>query len=293
MIGFIILHYIVEDETKKCVDSILNLNGNKKIVIVDNCSPNESLIGLKKYYQNNCDVDIIKNVSNNGFSKGNNYGYQYLLNKYSNIDFVVIMNNDMEIKQNDFISKIYDIYSRKKFFVLGPDIYSTSKKIHQNPEVRTIRTVEKIDKELIRLKKITKSKLIIKSVLRKIPFMKLCVQKIKKIKMVNNDYEHEQINTTLHGSCLIFSKLFIEKRKKAFFDKTKFYCEAQILDYECQKNNWMRIYSPELKVLHHEDIATNASYNSYVKRSLFQINCEINSLNEFKKLIKENEKNEH
>ena len=40
MIAFVILHYRAADMTRKCVERIKALEGDKKIVIVDNASPN-------------------------------------------------------------------------------------------------------------------------------------------------------------------------------------------------------------------------------------------------------------
>lgn len=295
MVTFIILHYLVFEETKKCVDSLLKLKGNKHIVIVDNCSPNDSKDKLEKEYKEHEEVSIIQNIENNGFAKGNNYGYEYIKDKIDS-DFVVVMNNDMEILQEDFISNIYKIYDEEKFFVLAPDIFSTSMKIHQNPEKITMRTKESIEKELQKIEKSIKSegKLKIKGVLYQIPYMmkiKSIIKRLKKSK--DKDYLKRQYNVTLHGSCLIFSKLYLNKRSKLFFERTKFYCEAQILDYECERDNFLRLYDPSIKVLHHEDVSTNAAFETYLKKAQFMNNCMKESLIEFLKLLEKDKKNEH
>ena len=143
MVVFVILHYLVEKETEKCVDSILKLKSPKKVIIVDNCSPNESYEGLKKYYLNNKDVYVIKNNTNGGFADGNNFGYKYAKSVIKDISFMVVMNNDMEINQKNFINLIQKAYDEDKFYVLGPDIYSTFAKIHQNPEAKKTTNLEK------------------------------------------------------------------------------------------------------------------------------------------------------
>lgn len=292
MITFIILHYMVTNETKKCVDSILKLKGEKNIVVVDNQSPNNSKKELEDIYKENKNVHIIQNVENNGFAKGNNFGYEYV-KKYIKSDFIVVMNNDMEIQQENFIEEIYKIYEEEKFYVLGPDIYSTYAKIHQNPEKRALRTYEAVEKELEKVKDVYSKKymLRIKAILYKLPLMNRVKGYLKKIKESQNlEYSKKQYNVTLHGSCLIFSKLYLEKREKLFFDKTKFYCEAQILDYQCEKENMLRIYDPRIEVLHHEDVSTNAAHKNYIEKAQFMKNNMINSLNEFLKLIKEDTK---
>ncbi len=291
MVYFLILHYMVDKVTEKCVDSILKLKEEKKIVIVDNCSPNNSYELLKEYYKNKDDVIIIKNSENIGFAHGNNFGYEYIKNRFNDIDFITVMNNDMEIKQEDFIEKIYSEYNKEKFFVLGPDIFSIEKGIHQNPETsnHVINNIEKINKDIERVRNTPKIKIIIKGVLRRIPGAIKAITYIKRKKRSKDKrYLIKLYNCTLHGSCLIFSKDFIKNREYAFYPNTRFYCESQILDYQCEQNNWLRVYSPELHVIHYEDLATNATYKSYAKKLTFQNECLIQSLEEFKKLIMEN-----
>ena len=64
---------------------------------------------------------MLINDENLGFAKGNNVAYQYSKLKY-NPDFIVIMNNDVEIETNNFEEKVSEIYEREKFHLLGPDI---------------------------------------------------------------------------------------------------------------------------------------------------------------------------
>ena len=42
MIVFVVLHYNVYEETLVCVESLIKLKGEKRIVIVDNGSPKNS-----------------------------------------------------------------------------------------------------------------------------------------------------------------------------------------------------------------------------------------------------------
>ena len=116
MVCFVILHYMALDETVQCVESILNnIEGEKKVIVVDNCAPNGTLADL------------------------HNFGYQYAVSRYDP-DFAVVMNNDMEITQRDFIAQMVKSYSEYGFAVMGPDIYSTKKKYHQNPQTRKMPT---------------------------------------------------------------------------------------------------------------------------------------------------------
>ncbi|HEM5053539.1 TPA: glycosyltransferase, partial [Streptococcus suis] len=84
MICFIILHYMVKEETIKCVESILEREmDNIQIIIVDNLSPNNSGQELFEYYKGNDIVDVLLNDENAGFASGNNVGYSYTKEKYN------------------------------------------------------------------------------------------------------------------------------------------------------------------------------------------------------------------
>lgn len=293
MFCFVILHYIVTEETIHTVDSIINLvAGNYKVIVVDNCSPNRSFAQLNNRYQNHSNVDIIQNTSNAGYAKGINFGYDYALAQYSP-DFVICMNNDMEIKQEDFLSRISKIYNETHFHVLGPDIYSTSACIHQNPEKSTIRNMNDVEEHIKQVKKIRQGtfKLKMKGLLRRNKFFYQLYKKHKKGQKDKDDEKHTVLKgCALHGACLIFSNLFIEARNYALYPETEFYCEAQILDYECHRDHLIQIYDSDLQIFHHEDVATDAVAGTYYNKMIKKCDKVLVSLQIFKKLIEQDEK---
>ena len=78
MVCFVILHYMALEETVVCVESILhNVEGEKRIVVVDNASPNGSVKQLRERYEDEPLVDVIETGKNLGFARGNNFGYRY------------------------------------------------------------------------------------------------------------------------------------------------------------------------------------------------------------------------
>ena len=75
---FIILNYKTYKDTLVLVDSLLEQGlGNRRIIIIDNASPNESYEILNAKYGNNGSVDVIYSEENGGFSKGNNIGLRF------------------------------------------------------------------------------------------------------------------------------------------------------------------------------------------------------------------------
>lgn len=118
--AIIILNYSNYNLTKECVDNILALGIEAYIVIVDNNSPNNSYEFLKQEYKGNKLVDIIKTKENKGYSSGNNYGIKYIINKKTDINYIAIINPDVEIKEKKiFIDIINKMEKREDIALMG------------------------------------------------------------------------------------------------------------------------------------------------------------------------------
>lgn len=91
---FIILNYKTFGETISIVDELLGEGlGDRRILIVDNASPNESFQVLTKTFFNEPKVEVISTEQNGGYAKGNNFALKYV-KKYSP-QYVCIINNDV------------------------------------------------------------------------------------------------------------------------------------------------------------------------------------------------------
>ena len=133
MTAFVILHYRAIDTTRSCVKSIRALAGDKHIVIVDNASPNGTGAVLAEEFAASPDVTVLLHGKNDGFARGNNVGVRWVY-EHLDADFTVVLNNDVEIPQHDFIPQIARIYAQHPFDLLGPDIVSVFSGIHQSPK---------------------------------------------------------------------------------------------------------------------------------------------------------------
>jgi len=117
-IGFVIVNYNDYETTKRLLDNIKDYDCLKKIVVVDNCSTDNSLEELNKIESKK--IDIISNVSNKGYASGLNCGAKYLMNKLNN-PIIVFSNSDIIInKEQDIVSLANDI--NRKIKVVGPVI---------------------------------------------------------------------------------------------------------------------------------------------------------------------------
>jgi len=288
--AFVILHYLAEKDTIECVQSILkNLcNNNYEIIIVDNYSDNGSLERLKECFQNGQNIHFIELESNVGFAKGNNAGYLYA-KKFLKIEFIILINNDILVKQKDFLLMIFRKYRENKFDILGPDIISTMSGRHQNPIARKGLTETEITETIDR----TKSRLR----LNKIGYLGLKFKVfgfIKKVlnykpKMNANDcFDKEIENVPLHGCCLIFSPNYI-KKYNGLYSKTFMYAEEYILYYIAAQEKLKIVYWPEILIFHKEDAATNAYLKKGIKKRTFMYENSIDSYNKLRAIQNDNE----
>lgn len=103
-LSIIIVNYKKYELTERCIESILKNIGdiNYEIVVLDNCSPNNSYKKLKEKYNSYKNISVIKNEENRGFGDGNNKAVK--LSKYKNILLlnpdVVVLEDSIELMLN-------------------------------------------------------------------------------------------------------------------------------------------------------------------------------------------------
>ncbi|MCD7884088.1 MAG: glycosyltransferase family 2 protein, partial [Lachnospiraceae bacterium] len=91
-VGIVILNYNSYGLTQKLVEHIRNFENISNIIIVDNCSTNNSCEVLQKICFGN--VELIKTAFNGGYASGNNVGCRYLIDNY-NPEIIIISNPDV------------------------------------------------------------------------------------------------------------------------------------------------------------------------------------------------------
>ena len=296
MICYLILHYKNIDETEKCINSILNITQNSSIVIVDNGSGNHTGKMLEKKYKDNPQIIVLLLSKNVGFSKGNNYGYEWI--KYNlDVEFIVVANNDVVFNQSDFEKKIEDIYKDTKFDILGPDIYIPKHRDHQNPLFKKGITLEDLNKEIEQYKYYQRNpkKFMYRLRIHAIKDMlcshsnviRVMYSKLRGIEKLDYRYSYE--NVGLQGSCLIISKNFIDSEKKMFTPEPFLYEEEVFLFYKCQEKKYKMLYSPKLYIRHEEGASFSFSNKSSIDKIEFMLEHHVKAREMLKEFLKEKE----
>lgn len=268
---FIILHYCVPEITIKCIESIcstLSCN-NYKIVVVDNASPDGSGSLLQKKYSEYENIHFILNEQNEGFARGNNAGYRYA-RETLNPDFIVMLNNDCQMIQQDFLEKMLEIYRQTSFHILGPDILTPTGE-HRNPH--RMKTFSRKDVE-----RIIRNRTVILFYLKakRLLHMEKIVMFIENWDQRRSVSERAEVihdcplkDVVLQGSCLIFSKDYLLKEEEAFCPETFMWLEEEILSYTCMRKGYSIRYNPQIRILHLEEASTKSDKDPYEKYLFF------------------------
>ena len=278
---FIILHYKNIKDTLECISSIKTLdNDNYKIVVVDNNSGVKEDINTLK---NNTD-DVIVSKENLGFAKGNNLGIDLAKEKYQP-DFLIVINNDTLITQEDLLERIDEIYQEHPFDALGFRIITKDgDSVNPFPVYDTLEKVEKAIKKSELLIDIYKSK-IKRGMLRNYSKIKRILKKPKHLE--NGSCYLEDV--ALHGCAIIFSKRYYTKYKDCFYKETFLYHEEEFLDYRRRKDNLKFIYDPRIEIFHKEGSSLNYNYDDNLyKKLIFREENVLKSLYLLKDVIENN-----
>lgn len=107
----------------KCAILILNYNGaeltiestkrlrgySKKlqIVIVDNCSEDQSYQNIKENFERDQYTYTIENDKNAGYAAGNNVGLRFIEKQLPEVDTVCIMNPDIKVNSLEILYRLY------------------------------------------------------------------------------------------------------------------------------------------------------------------------------------------
>ena len=120
----IILNYVTYELTLKVIEDIhagLDYD-NYAIMVVDNCSPNESAEILEKKSKE-LNYLFYANRSNAGYAAGNNIGIRYGIEH--SYQYSWILNNDVELREKNILKELVDVLEKKDTIAcIGLKIYN-------------------------------------------------------------------------------------------------------------------------------------------------------------------------
>ena len=268
MVGFVILHYKSISDTIECIESVLRIKGNKKILVVDNHSLSKE--ELKKI--NNYPVEVLCLEDNFGFAKANNAGCNHLMQEY-NPDFIAVLNNDIVINDTAFIDKILSDYHKYNFDILGPKIICDGDSVNPFPVIYgkdKVKAEIKKCKKLIRIYDNAFLYVLLKIYIGIKHFFK------KPVRLKNGDKLVK--NVALHGCAIIFSNKYLKKYEDAFYNETFLFHEEEFIYIRIVNDMLTSIYDPKIELIHKEGSSIKNTNKSQRKRKLFKEKERLKSL---------------
>ena len=123
-VGIVILNWNNFEDTKECLDSILNQSHrNFEVVVIDGGSTNNSTKIIQEKYPH---FHYIYSERDSGYSGGNNIGISYFMQK--KVEFILSMNNDVMLDKRCLQELLSEIQSNTQAGIVGPRMYSHNNK---------------------------------------------------------------------------------------------------------------------------------------------------------------------
>ncbi len=127
--GIVILNYNDADTVFNLMDVISDYKSISHIVIVDNCSKDDSYIRLKKLESDRCTV--IESDKNGGYSYGNNIGLRYLIDKCK-CDYLFIANPDVSFEDKVIETIVQAFIENEEYGVFSGVMKNAEGKVYRN-----------------------------------------------------------------------------------------------------------------------------------------------------------------
>ena len=263
--GLVILNYKDATTTAKLLNHIKDFGELEHIVVVDNCSPDNSFKELKKFA---CDkIHVIKSERNGGYSYGNNFGAKYLIKNF-NVDLIGISNPDV-VFENDFVAEIKRLFAENPDYavisgkMILPNMPKTNlmRRIKSNLKKRFFKWAEKISKR-------TNS------------------DKTRQDKTRQDKYSANLITVKGLPGSLYFIRSDDFLAMKMFDENVFMYYEEDILSYKIQRLGKKIGRADNIRFIHEHNYG-NENYSNVTRLKLSYYSCK-SSIYFFKNYICEN-----
>lgn len=241
----VVLNYNDYNTIEKFLNNAIHIESIDKLIVVDNCSTDNSFEKLCAFESEK--TDVIKTEKNGGYAYGNNFGVKYAMDKYSP-KYVFISNPDVEF-DDSVISSLQGLH--KELETAGENVGCVSCQMKTTSDI-DIKTAWKLP----RYKSCILDNLIVLS-------------SILKCKKYNYDYDYFQGEYSkvdvIHGSFFMVAMETFEK--VGFFDEDTFlYNEENILAYKLKENKCQSYILNTKSYLHHHSVSVSKNIKPIRKR---------------------------
>ncbi len=237
-LAFVIIHYNDFESTRTLLTTIQSYACLDLIVVVDNCSTDDSYKRLKKF--ENKKINVIQTKENKGFAAGLNFGSRYAIEKLGPCN-LVLSNADILLGEEADVKALHKVLSKKEIGVVAPVIVE-NQTISRGWHLPSVKT----------------------EVLGNLPvFGKKIYQ--KRISYPESHYQEKISYVDAVSGCFFFisSKALSEI---GFFDEETFlYYEEYILAEKLKQAKYKVAVLNEVAVIHNHSVSVDKSMNRIKK----------------------------
>ena len=224
-LGIVIVNYNDYKTTIELLNNIKDYKCLTSIVIVDNCSTDESVKHLKKY--ENKKICILEAKENKGYAAGLNIGAKYLNEKHKKCN-IIFSNSDIIISKEEDLKKLSDDI-KENIAVVGPTIVE-NKALNRGWKMPTVKDEIKFNLPLIS-------------------------RKYRKENLYTDEYYQGNLSTVGVVSGCFFCVSGEALKKVDYFDEVTFlYYEEQILAKKLEKIGLTEAVDNNVVVIHNHSV---------------------------------------
>lgn len=261
--GIVILNYNDAIVTMNLALLISQYKSLNNIIIVDNCSTDDSYNRLCLIKSDK--IDVIKSDMNSGYAYGNNFGIKYLISNYY-IDVIFIANPDVKFNE-DFILQILENFNTTDYAMLSGVMLDSDGKISSSQSWKIPTYFDDIIDSF--------------AIFNKLRHLNTYVPIDKSKKIVDVE--------VLSGSLFAIRKAVIESI--GYFDEGTFlYCEERILGNKLKKMEYKIGILNNIQYIHIHGSSIKKNYQIIQMRKIllesrFYYEVKYNKINILQKLI--------
>ena len=264
MLVTVVLNYNDFQSTSRFINDIRKYDVINKIIVVDNCSTDDSFKQLEML----CDekIDLISTNCNGGYAKGNNLGIKYAEEMY-HPEYVMVANPDILVSECTILNLIKYLASHEKVALVSGLMCDKNGNVMKNFALKLPNYID-----------ILRSCSIVTLVFSEIIFKSSPLYNLKKI----NKYEGLNVGV-VPGSFFIIKDKYIQE-VNYFEEKTFLYCEEYILSYKLKSRNLEVHILPTEKYIHYHSVTIDKSIKSWIKKQKINENSHIVFMRDYLKI---------
>ncbi|AFM43133.1 putative glycosyltransferase [Desulfosporosinus acidiphilus SJ4] len=230
-IALVVLNYNDLDTTRNFINSVKDYDSFFKIIVVDNCSTDNSFSVLMQSKSQK--IDIIKTERNGGYAYGNNFGIKYALRNFG-ISYFIIANPDVHF-DNKIINEMIKVYNEiEKVGIVAPRMIS-----EQNGTLESWKLPTFFD------------------TIKSLFFLNRFFQRENKKARKTSKYILVEV---LPGSFFMISTEAI-KNINYFDERTFLYMEENVLGYRLKQHGYKNVLIPDITYYHSHSVSINRNLN--------------------------------